>query len=95
MYLLKQPENPRLSSSINCASCFALESFHSFMLYEARWNVPWREAYGTTESGADLFVPLEDAESVGTGAMGKPVRTKEARVVDPEGRNCPMERLAS
>jgi acyl-coenzyme A synthetase/AMP-(fatty) acid ligase len=58
-------------------------------LYESRWKVPWRETYGTTESGADLFVPLDDGECVGTGAMGHPVCTKEARVVNLEGQALP------
>jgi crotonobetaine/carnitine-CoA ligase len=35
-----------------------------------------------TESGVDLMVPPADAESVGSGVMGRPVSTKEARVVD-------------
>jgi crotonobetaine/carnitine-CoA ligase len=90
MYLLKQPENPQVEQQhkLRLMLCSGIiPQLHA--VYEARWNVPWREVYGTTESGADLVVPLEDAESVGTGAMGKPVRTKEARVVDPEGRELP------
>ncbi|HEY7357748.1 MAG TPA: AMP-binding protein [Ktedonobacterales bacterium] len=85
MYLLKQPENPELEQRhrLRVVLCSGIvPQLHA--LYEQRWNVPWREAYGTTESGADLFVPLDDAESVGSGAMGKPVRTKEARVIDPQ-----------
>jgi crotonobetaine/carnitine-CoA ligase len=42
-----------------------------------------------TESGVDLAVPLDDAASVGTGAMGAPVHTKEARVVDEYGAEVP------
>jgi crotonobetaine/carnitine-CoA ligase len=87
MYLLKQPENPELEQGhrLRVVLCSGIvPQLHA--LYEARWRVPWREAYGTTESGADLFVPLDDTESVGSGAMGRPVRTKEARVIDAEGR---------
>ena len=87
LYLLKQPENPALEQGhrLRVVLCSGIvPQLHA--LYEARWRAPWREAYGTTESGADLFVPLDDAESVGSGAMGKPVRTKEARVIDAQGR---------
>jgi crotonobetaine/carnitine-CoA ligase len=42
-----------------------------------------------TETGADLMVPLEDTQCVGTGAMGKPVSTKEAKVIDEEGQEVP------
>jgi crotonobetaine/carnitine-CoA ligase len=87
MYLLKQPEHPALEQShrLRVVLCSGIvPQLHA--TYESRWRVPWREAYGTTESGADLFVPLADAESVGTGAMGKPVPSKEARVVDAQGR---------
>ena len=88
MYLLKQPEQPEVEQHhrLRVVLCSGIvPQLHA--LYESRWKVPWREAYGTTESGADLFVPLDDAESVGSGAMGGPVRTKEARVIDPEGHD--------
>ena len=55
--------------------------------FERRWNVPWREAFGMTETGVDLIVPLDDVETVGSGAMGKPISTKEARVVDTNGND--------
>ena len=52
---------------------------------EARWGAPWREAYGMTETGVDLVVPLADGASVGSGALGEPVASKQVRVVTPEG----------
>ena len=52
--------------------------------FEERWGCPWREAYGTTEVGAGLMVPLDDDGSVGSGLMGRVVEHREARVVDPE-----------
>jgi acyl-CoA synthetase (AMP-forming)/AMP-acid ligase II len=90
LYLLKQPENPEVEQhhKLRVVICSGIvPQLHA--LYESRWNVPWREAYGTTESGADLFVPLDDAECIGTGAMGRPVRTKEARAVDLAGQELP------
>ncbi len=40
-----------------------------------------------TETGVDLIVPREDAESVGSGAMGRPIHSKQVRVVDTAGHN--------
>lgn len=49
---------------------------------EERWGAPWREVYGMTESGIDLHSPF-DAAAVGSGSLGRPVPTKQVRVVDP------------
>ena len=57
---------------------------------EARWGVPWYEAFGMTESGLDIAVELEDHdETVGTGCIGTPMPGREARVVDAEDRPVP------
>jgi len=56
---------------------------------EDRWGAPWREIYGSTESGLDLSVPLRAAETVGTGAMGHPPPGKEVRVADEAGNTVP------
>lgn len=53
--------------------------------FEERWGAPWREVFGMTETGIDLFVPSRAEETVGTGAMGKPVANKEVRVASSEG----------
>lgn len=52
---------------------------------EKRWGVPWREVYGLTETGIDLAVPVEATETVGSGAVGRPVGDKEIGVVDDDG----------
>lgn len=52
---------------------------------EARWGAPWREAFGMTETGVDLVVPIEDAASVGTGDLGRPVPGKSVAVVGTDG----------
>ena len=47
---------------------------------EARWGVPWYEAFGMTESGLDVAVELADHdEAVGTGCIGTPMPGREAR----------------
>ncbi|MBC7341794.1 MAG: AMP-binding protein, partial [Clostridia bacterium] len=89
-YLLKQEGNPDLEKNhrLRVVICSGIHpKFHR--IFEERWNVPWREAFGMTETGVDLLVPIDDQDSVGSGAMGKPVRTKEARVVDAEGKDVP------
>ncbi|WP_203046691.1 AMP-binding protein [Pimelobacter simplex] len=54
---------------------------------EERWGAPWREVYGMTESGIDLFSPVDDAAAVGSGSLGRPVPTKQVRVVDAAGED--------
>ena len=86
-FLHKQDENPALEHDhkLRVILCSGIHpKFHAE--FERRWGVPWREAYGMTETGVDLIVPLSDAESVGTGAMGRPIASKEVRVVDIDGR---------
>ncbi|RVX47290.1 acyl-CoA synthetase (AMP-forming)/AMP-acid ligase II [Nonomuraea polychroma] len=51
--------------------------------FEERWGAPWRELYGSTESGPDLYVDIDAEETVGTGAMGRPPAGKEV-VIDEE-----------
>ncbi|GAA1723155.1 AMP-binding protein [Fodinicola feengrottensis] len=50
---------------------------------EERFGVPWVEAFGMTETGADLRVFDDDHDhAVGTTCLGRPVPGKEAMVVD-------------
>ena len=50
--------------------------------FEERWGAPWRELYGSTESGLDLAVPPGAGQTVGTGAMGRPPPGKQVRIAD-------------
>ena len=53
---------------------------------EHRWGVPWFEAFGMTESGADLVVTPRDHDAVvGTACIGRPHRGREAVVLSAEG----------
>jgi len=86
VYLLKQPPDPEAERGhrLRFVACSGIvPSMHA--TFEERWGVPWREAFGMTETGVDLVVPIEDAASVGTGAMGRPVPGKEAKVVAADG----------
>ncbi len=86
-YLASRKEDPENEKNHNLRAviCSGINpQMHSY--YEKRWNVPWREAFGMTETGVDLLVPLEDKDSVGSGAIGKPIPSKKARVVNPDGK---------
>lgn len=57
---------------------------------EQRWGTPWYEAFGMTESGADLIVlPRDHDEVVGRACLGSPHRGREVLVADPQGRPVP------
>ncbi len=57
---------------------------------EQRWGVPWYEAFGMTETGADLRVTDADHdELVGTGCLGHPVGYKNVKIADGDGRPVP------
>ncbi|MFJ5985571.1 AMP-binding protein [Lentzea sp. NPDC092896] len=52
---------------------------------EERWGVGWFEAFGMTETGADLRITAEDHDRfVGTGCLGLPAPHREAKIVDGE-----------
>ncbi len=57
---------------------------------EERWGAPWHEWFGMTETGGDVSVkPGEHDALVGTGCIGRPHSTREARIVDDEDRPVP------
>lgn len=57
---------------------------------ERRWGVPWYEAFGMTETGADLRVTdVDHDELVGSGCVGAATRAREARIVDAEDLTVP------
>lgn len=87
VFLLKQPEDPAVERShrVRFVACSGIvPQLHA--AFEARWGVPWREAFGMTETGVDLMVPLEDTACVGSGSVGSPVDGKEACIRSPEGQ---------
>jgi carnitine-CoA ligase len=52
----------------------------------ARWGVPWVEAYGLTETGLIVAMPVEcAAQMIGSGSIGRPCPGAEVRVLDPAG----------
>ncbi|MFZ5848912.1 MAG: class I adenylate-forming enzyme family protein [Actinomycetota bacterium] len=89
MLLLKQPPSPQdRDNDVRLVLCSGIvPDLHKEL--EQRWGAPWREAYGMTESGADLVSPVEDLNAVGSGTMGIPVPTKQIRIVDELGNEVP------
>ena len=52
---------------------------------EARFGFVAREAFGMTEVGSGLFMPIEARDMVGSGSCGIPVPFREARIASPDG----------
>ncbi|MGF7162961.1 crotonobetaine/carnitine-CoA ligase [Rhodoligotrophos appendicifer] len=53
---------------------------------EERYDVIAREAFGMTEIGSGMFMPMEATQMVGSGSCGRPSPFREARIVGPDGR---------
>jgi acyl-CoA synthetase (AMP-forming)/AMP-acid ligase II len=89
MLLLAQPPSPLdRDNRMRLVLCSGIvpEAHRSL---EDRWGAPWREIYGSTESGLDLIVPPSAAETAGTGAMGYPPPGKQVRIADDAGSTLP------
>ncbi|MFQ6227051.1 class I adenylate-forming enzyme family protein [Nocardia sp. NPDC002869] len=84
--LFKQPPTPQdRDNDLRIVLCSAIPAaLHAEL--EQRWGAPWREIFGMTETGVDLVSLPEATENVGSGRLGRPVPTKQVRVVDPQGR---------
>jgi carnitine-CoA ligase len=54
-----------------------------------RWGVPWVEAYGLTETGVIVSMPVARAEEmIGSGSIGVPCPGADVRVVRFDGAEC-------
>src|SRR5690606_1649857 len=54
---------------------------------EKRFNLTAREAFGMTELGPTLFMPIEAEDMVGSGSCGVPAPFRECRLVDENGKD--------
>ncbi|MGB3375471.1 MAG: AMP-binding protein, partial [Microbacterium sp.] len=86
--LLKQdPQSHDRDNQMRLVLCSGIEpELHARL--EERWGAPWRELYGSTETGPDLIVRPDDTASVGSGSMGTPPRGKTVTVVNESGMPC-------
>lgn len=81
--LLKMPVDERdRDHRVRAVQCSAIPpALHAEL--EERWGVPWFEAFGMTETGADIRVTPEDHdELVGSGCLGRPAAHREVRLDD-------------
>jgi crotonobetaine/carnitine-CoA ligase len=81
--LLKMPTDPLdRTHRVRAVQCSAIPpALHAEI--EERWGVPWFEAFGMTETGADIRVSPDDHdELVGSGCLGRPAAHREVRVDD-------------
>jgi len=58
--------------------------------FENRFNVKIREAFGMTEIGPGMFVPLEDDHMTGSGSVGKPLGIRKVKILDEIGKKVPQ-----
>ena len=55
-----------------------------------RWGVPWVEAYGLTETGVIVSMPVGQAgQMIGSGSIGVPCPGAEVRILNPDGTEAP------
>ncbi|TIC86666.1 ATP-dependent acyl-CoA ligase [Nocardioides sp. GY 10127] len=84
--LLRMPADPAdRTHRVRAVQCSAIPpALHAEL--EERWGVGWYEAFGMTETGADLRVEADEHdELVGTGCLGRPAAHREARL-DEQGQ---------
>lgn len=82
---LKQPQSPDdAKNAIIRANVYSMPT-HLHAEIETRFDLCAREAFGMTEVGPTLYVPIEAVDMVGSGSCGIPCPFRECRVVDAEG----------
>jgi acyl-CoA synthetase (AMP-forming)/AMP-acid ligase II len=88
--VLKQPPTPHdRDNEIVRVNVYGLHKENHAAL-EERFDLIAREAFGMTEIGSGLFMPIEATDMVGSGSCGLPSPFREARVADPDGKTVPV-----
>jgi acyl-CoA synthetase (AMP-forming)/AMP-acid ligase II len=84
--VFKQPPDPRdRDNEIIRVNVYGLhKEIHAAL--EERFDFVVREAFGMTETGSGLFMPIEATDMVGSGSCGKPAPYREARIVEADDR---------
>jgi crotonobetaine/carnitine-CoA ligase len=83
--IYKQPPSPQdRDNEVIRANVYGLHrEIHAAV--EERFGFTVREAFGMTEVGSGLFMPIEAADMVGSGSCGIPAPFREARIAGPDG----------
>jgi crotonobetaine/carnitine-CoA ligase len=80
LLLAMPPDRHDRAHRVRAVQCSAIPATRHAEL-EARWGVSWYEAFGMTETGADIRVgPAEHDELVGTGCLGRPAAHREVTI---------------
>lgn len=85
----KQPPAPHDSENpVIRANIYGVRpSAHAAL--QKRYDLTAREAFGMTEIGSGLYMPMEAVDMVGSGSCGLPTPFRETKVVDDAGREVP------
>jgi acyl-CoA synthetase (AMP-forming)/AMP-acid ligase II len=60
----------------------------------ARWGAPWVEAYGLTETGLIVSMPVRSAtDMIGSGSIGRPCPGADVRILDTDGAEAKDDQL--
>ncbi|MBL8698107.1 MAG: acyl--CoA ligase [Alphaproteobacteria bacterium] len=85
----KQPPHPLdTQNEIVRVNAYGLNKANHAAL-EERFDFVCREAFGMTEIGSGMFVPMEATDMVGSGTCGTVVPFRETKVVDDDGNEVP------
>jgi crotonobetaine/carnitine-CoA ligase len=85
----KQPPHPLdTQNEIVRVNAYGLNKANHAAL-EERFDFVCREAFGMTEIGSGMFVPMEATDMVGSGTCGLVVPFRETKVVDDAGNEVP------
>ncbi|MGD0187967.1 MAG: AMP-binding protein [Roseiarcus sp.] len=88
--VFKQPPSPHdRDNEIVRVNVYGLHKENHAAL-EKRFDLIAREAFGMTEIGSALFMPIEATDMVGSGSCGILSPFREARVADPDGNTVPV-----
>lgn len=87
--VMKQPEAPgeRLTE-LRRANIYGVRKQAHARLRE-RFNAPAMEAFGMTEVGPCLYMPLDATDMIGSGSCGIPAPFRQVRIVDETGADVP------
>lgn len=84
--VLKQPVAPdeRDHELVRCNVYGIPKNIHAEL--EERFDLIAREAFGMTEAGTCLFMPIQATDMIGSGSCGKPGPFRQARIVGEDGQ---------
>lgn len=87
--ILKQPADPRdADNKVIRANIYGVSGIAQRAI-EERYDLNAREAFGMTEVGPAMFMPIEATDTVGSQSCGVPCPFRECRIADEHGNTLP------